>query len=342
MQKKYYPRFFAAGIVALGLMLLSTAVLAQQENLNGPDRDKIQDYYNLGGTVFAGQYPLQVFDASLICNDGPNFIFIDKVTYDTLGYYYFMNLPPLKFLVKAEPVPGSPESRDFIPTYTGNVMHWQNATIAWMYQDIYNMDIQLMHSEVLMQGTGNIGGHLEHYDKNTGSKAPFPGAEILIKNLQGQALGFCNTDGGGHFLFPNIAFGTYVIFPEVEGIVTAPAVITIGPGNPNSNLNFVMTDNNISGGITDAAGNPQDCLSLPYPMPAQDVLNLSYSFPGLSKVRYAIYDISGRIVAGPFNRDCEGDGLISIDTSPLLSGTYTLRIDIDGKTPYIQKVTIIR
>ena len=44
------------------------------------------EYYNLGGTVFAGEYPLENFHASLTYNYSDIYIQVEQTYFDTLGY----------------------------------------------------------------------------------------------------------------------------------------------------------------------------------------------------------------------------------------------------------------
>ncbi len=305
-------------------------------------QDKPDPYHSIGGTVFAGQYPLAVFDASLIALYMGDYLFVDWEHFDTLGYYYFINIPESQYMVKAEPIPGTPECHKYIPTYTGNAMHWQQAMVPFLNVDIFNADIHLIETTMIPLGTGEIQGHLDYFNKDMGMKAPVSDAEILLKNPQGAPLGFINTDFNGHFMFPELPWGAYVIFPEIEGRYTTPFTVYLDQNHQFANVAFNLDGENIyAGGISSAEEN-SPVFSSAYPMPAGNTVSVDYAITKEGESVLSILDLTGRLVLGPFTKEIQGNGTLSINVDVLATGMYLMQIDMEGQSPFVQKVQILR
>jgi hypothetical protein len=304
---------------------------------------KPQEYFNIGGTVFAGTLPLQVFDASLYYRYTDMYLFIQKVHFDTLGYYYFMNLPEGYYAVKAEPLPGTNESRQYVPTYTGNALHWQDAEVPYLNSNFFTADIHLLEAMPPVPGPAGINGQLVHSNKIEGGKQePIRNAEILLEDPQGTPIAYINTDMNGFFNFPQLDWGYYLVYPEVAGINTIPMMVNLNPGHPSAFITFSMDEHQIvAGGLATTEALDQ-VFSAPYPLPATDEVKVDYSLPQAAQVTLSISDLAGRFLEGPQIVELQCHGTLLFDVHHFSPGTYLLRLEMDGQGTYLQKLVVIR
>lgn len=304
---------------------------------------KPQEYFNIGGTVFAEETPIQVFDATLYYRYTNMYLFIEKEHFDTLGYFFFMNLPEGFYAVKAEPIPGSIESRKYLPTYTGNALHWQDAALPYLNSSFYTADIHLLEAAPEMLGPACINGQLVRNDKEgSGKQEPVRNAEILLQNPQGFPITYINTDMNGFFTFPQLIWGSYQVFPEVPGLNTIPMMVNLNPDHPNAFVQFVMDDHQIAAGGIKTGESLDHIISAPYPMPARDELMLDYSLAGSGTAMLYITDLAGRRLIGPQAAELQGKGTVHLDLKNITSGTYLLGVEMEGQRSYLQKVVVIR
>jgi len=69
-----------------------------------------------------------------------------------------------------------------------------------------------------------------------------------------------------------------------------------------------------------------------YPVPFNDLINVTLSLKQATKVQISLYDLSGRnIVLSNHNVAGPGDVLMGLNTTHIKSGTYILRVDIGGQ-----------
>jgi hypothetical protein len=69
-----------------------------------------------------------------------------------------------------------------------------------------------------------------------------------------------------------------------------------------------------------------------YPVPFNDLINVTLSLKQATKVQISLYDLSGRnIVLSNHNVAGPGDVSMGLNTTHIKSGTYLLRVDIGGQ-----------
>jgi hypothetical protein len=292
--------------------------------------DKKDDHFNLGGTVFANPYPLDIIFASLYSNDEDHIFDVCHNVFDTLGYYYFMNLIPASYLVKAEPDHNSSQSGMYVPTYTGDVLFWQEAYFVDLNQNIYQANIHLIHAVGYGLGSGNISGTVVFSDKEGDKeKIPAPDIEILLFNLSGEPLSYHNSDCFGQFNFNNMAFGTYLVYPELAGKQSLPFLAILDAAHPNISLWISITKNNIAASDGPELEAPGNIFSAVYPIPSGNQVNIDYQITNDQSCKLSILGMTGNVIRDPEVYNLSLQNTISIDVNDLAAGTYFIRIETE-------------
>jgi PKD repeat protein len=122
--------------------------------------------HNLYGQVFAGSFPMTSGFALLFSLDTilPYNPFIELSSCDTNGVYYFTLVPDGTYYIYAIPI----EPTGYLPTFYGNVLHWENAPLIHPGQSAGPYDINLIAANTYNTGNGSIHGIISI----TGLKSP--------------------------------------------------------------------------------------------------------------------------------------------------------------------------
>jgi hypothetical protein len=187
------------------------------------------EFYHLGGHVFTGLYP--PIDLGLaylyMVTEDDQFIPLDTTTIDTLGYYYFYQLIEGKYTTKARLHEESAYYGQYIPTYLGNTLVWEESEEVTMDHTNWECNINLIQSEGIPSGYGRIDG-LMMYDTSQVNSPLMPAGdvEVVLLGVEGAHITCRVSDLLGGFHFSNLAYGTYQLYPDVAGVPTSAMFIT--------------------------------------------------------------------------------------------------------------------
>ena len=167
-----------------------------------------------------------------------------SVVIDSSSHYCFLNLPNGCYIVLAEPDSLSSVYNLYFPTYYGDVLNWTDALLICLPGNpAPSWDINLIGFNSPNPGGGNLGGNLI-FGGPKGIGDPVPGVEIILYSGSTSELISTVSDDNGQFSFTNLAYGTYTVYPEIPGLLTIPAVITLSATNPTSgNIHFTVNNN---------------------------------------------------------------------------------------------------
>ena len=237
------------------------------------------------------------------------------------GWYEFSGLAAANYIVKAEPSPTSEYYGDYLPTYFGDVIHWEEATVIELNQSTDDAHIHLVTVVSAPQGPGIISGTIE----NNGRAAGIP---IILKTAEAASMTYSSTDGTFHF--SNLAYGTYEIFAEIPGKSITPQTIILNETNPSSEgIDMMIMENEIIFlGI--AESDVFETIPNIYPNPVKDRINLTIDLKKPSLVNIGIFDHSGRIISTA-NHNLKDHQNIVIDVRSLSGGIYFLRCEAQGE-----------
>ncbi len=293
-----------------------------------------REYHHMGGHVFADYFPIDLgFTYLYMYDEDNNLIPIDTTPIDTLGYYYFYQLPEGKYITKSRLQAGSSLYGQFMPTYIGNVYVWSQAAVVTLDNDNWECDIHLIQSVGATSGEAKILGQI-NYDtaRNANSIVPAGNIEIVLLNEQGSCLTCGLSDMEGYFQFANLAYGTYLLYPDVAGIRNDIMQVTVSEEKPiASDVSLVINLEEITFSVNEHQSEFVDGAILIYPNPAQDKVRLVLDMKKGSTVHLVLTDLGGRIITRLDVTLDQGNRELTLDVSNLSAGLYqVVMIPQDG------------
>jgi len=288
-----------------------------------------REYHHMGGHVFADYFPIDLGLTYLYMYDEDNkLIPIDTTVIDTLGYYYFYQLPEGKYITKSRLQAASSLYGQFIPTYIGDVYVWNQAHVITLENDNWECDIHLIQSVAATPGEGKIIGQI-NYDtsRSVNSIVPAGNIEIVLLNEQGSCLTCGLSDMEGYFQFSNLAYGTYQLYPDVAGIRNDNMLVTISEEKPiASDVSLVINYEEITFSVNEHQSEYVDGAAMIYPNPAQDKARLILDMKKSSSVHLVVADLGGRVI-NQFDATLDqGIHELTLDVSNLSAGLYQVVI----------------
>jgi hypothetical protein len=226
----------------------------------------------------------------------------------------------------ASPAPDSSNTSvfQFLPTFYGDVVFWDQATqiVLGAPQNPYN--INLVSLDSIGGGNGFIGGQII-----VGGKTMMAGGqEVLLLDETGTPVRVTYTDAQGNFSFASLPYGNYTVSPMITGTTTMPAQVNLNATNPTANVVMTISGHTITG-ISKYGQNNQ--IESIYPNPA--VSNISVTIKAQGNVKLRILDATGKTVYAQEQTVNQSGILITLPVADLTSGLYFLVIqDENGNT----------
>ena len=291
-------------------------------------------YYDIGGQVFTGLYPpIDMGIAYLyMVEDNGEFILLDTAVIKDYGYYIFHTLAEGKYTTKVRLQKQSAYYGQYIPTYLGNLLEWNHAEVRLVDNTYWDFDINLIHSDGIPSGKGQIVGQML-YDTSTISSplVPAEDVEVVLLGVEGTKITCKLSDLQGNFDFPDLAFGTYQLYPDVAGVSTPPVYVSISESNPVAeNFSLVISTDEVTYlGITNPTGAVENITSL-YPNPAIDQIRLNISMKRSETYEVMVVDMAGHCIQKGTQTLLKGDNELNMDVSSLSPGLYQVILSSDG------------
>lgn len=280
----------------------------------------------LGGNAFAGSKKIDVGMAYGYRMQGNSLVDEYSTVFDTLGYYFFYPLGSFRYYVKAVPSTGSAYYDDYVPTYYGNSIHWEDASLIHLQQNMFNADISLIPLVSNPSGNGSISGSISA-GQDAGRSGPMTGIPVLLLNNAGECIGLDYTDNGGQFHFPGLALGTYRILGEIVGKSMSPLVYTLTSGEPDlQGIQLIVTENQIVLGVDEVLPSWIEMISEVYPNPSSASAYIEVHALRGSQVILTILDLAGKQVINEKTALRPGMNRIVIPAANLKEGIYFLRM----------------
>jgi PKD repeat protein len=240
---------------------------------------------------------------------------------DSLGGYAFLDVPAGAYYIKANLTEFSSYFGQFAPTYYGDVLYWENATLVEVASNQDNYNIAMLAAEN-NGGPGTVDGNVDEgpgrlMNPELFSTATGPAANVhvLVTNLAGAAQRWTNSDANGNFTINNLDYGDYLLFADVAGIVSIPMAFTISPETPNATVMFVLGDL-----ITSVSSNQSEEIVI-FPNPASNMVQVFSTQSDVQKLK--LINIAGSLV---FEQTISGKQS-QLDVSSLAAGTYFLVVE---------------
>lgn len=282
-------------------------------------------YQQVYGQVFAGNFPLQQGTVNIYFMNpsGGNILLDGDFPVDSNGIYYFTLVPPGNYLIQAVP----PENSGYLPTYSGNVIYWQEAARLEIGIPSNPYNINLKASDSWSQGPGSAGGII-----NTG-RIGFSGIDLINmilmdENLQG--IEYTGVDTDGSFLFSSLDYGVYYIRADLAGVFSDNLKIEISPEYPEVRISLTFDGNSILGLEETSPGIVSTAV---YPNPVSDALHISLEMSHETNLVVEIVSMTGQAVYHSDKSLSTGKQEISVSFANLPEGIYTLRLlDKEGNS----------
>lgn len=276
------------------------------------------NYHQIYGQVFAGNFPITSGLAMIFSQDtnGTFQPYSEVFPIDSNGVYYFTLVPDGNYYILA--IPG--DSNGYLPTYYGNSIVWQQATLIQLGNAANPYNINLVPSGQLTTGGGSASGQINMamYKSTMAGKI-----NMLLRNEQGTAIGFRQVTSSGTFSFASLAYGVYYLQPEMPGVNSDQVMITLTPEQPHAEITMTFSGNSILG-----IEKNNDMISSwsVFPNPVTDVLNIRIDAEAGSLVNLGIHNLTGKLISSKTVRLTSGTNLIGIESTSLQAGVYLLRI----------------
>jgi len=282
-----------------------------------------RSFCHMGGHAFTYYFPVDLGLAYLYLVDSNQQYFpVDTVSFDTLGFYIFYQIPVGNYVVKTQPDSESEYYDEMMPTYYGDVMFWNEAEIIQLNNTNWEYDIHMMHGYGMMQGNCLLNGNVVYNDLGLLlMDLPAERVDIYIFDDNDQLLGSHYSDEYGFFDFSDLSTGTYWLYPEVTGFEPDPLRVVLTDDDPQAIGIQVIIGSQGPDFIYDNKTDT-DIIRKIYPNPAKSSINVEFETQQNSLILANIVDLQGRLMfsgsSGLF------DNRMTIDISQLQNGTYIL------------------
>ncbi|MCD4772453.1 MAG: PKD domain-containing protein [Bacteroidales bacterium] len=281
--------------------------------------------YYLGGNTFAGNYQLDLGFAYAYKSENGTISDVYSQMIDTLGYYLFYPFDEGFYYTKVEPTPGSAYFSDYLPTFYGDVVHWEDAVLISLNENIFNADINLVGMAQSNPGTGLIKGQIM-YQGGSRDNTPANNIQIMLANNEGQYVGMIYSNEDGIFEFESLSNGTYTLYAEIMGKSIIPKNFVLSNENPVvEDILMIITETGITFGIDDVQSKYIENISDIYPNPVISTLKIDIVLKESSQIECNIISLTGQYL----NRqifDLSYSNTIELRTGELNPGMYILEI----------------
>lgn len=292
-------------------------------------------YHQVYGQVFAGSFPAAAGIVLIIGTDTnqSNIPYFNFTSLDSNGVYYFTQVPDGSYLLLAIPL----DSGLYLPTYYGDVLYWNEASLIILGEPVNPYNIHLVASGQLVPGPGTINGQI------TTSRNVASGLEqihMLIMDETYQVIGYAPVDEAGFFHFTQIRLGTYYLHAELPGCTSDLIRVMVTEDQPVSNVQMTYSGTQILG-----VRDQQKMLDagILYPNPAKDVVCIPVTFDRPTVLTTQVMDLSGRVVQYSESViDGAGARTISFPVSSLRAGIYMLKLTSREGLSVSQKLIILK
>jgi PKD repeat protein len=284
----------------------------------------------VSGIVLAGN---KVADQGIVWLISPDNNYNAEKVIDSTGTYHFTGVPYGKYYIYAMLTPGSTEFFAYMPTYYGNSLSWQGATIINAGEPNAWYQVNLISSKVLSSGDATITGTIFWSGNSKAEGIPAANVEVVLYNNSGNPIAYTFTDSEGTFEFNNLPFGEYTVQAEMPGKATQLISVSLSENSSAVNLDLRVNESAV---YILSIETPNKTLILAgnlYPNPVTDILTMELNAPVSGTATVEVIDMQGRVIHRELTELSSGHNRVRIQTGDLNKGVYQLRIKTDGQKP---------
>lgn len=261
---------------------------------------------------------------------------VDTVQTDSSGYGFVLipNVPIGQYLIKAALLPNAPHYGEYLPTYHGDVLFWNESTPIvvepasnWNYGSgalIHLVEGQFAGGPGFIGGLVSEGANLTAGDEQERAEGdPMAGVSVILRRADDTPVAATHTAADGTFEFENLAWGDYKVSIDLPGIEPLHQPVNIGPDQPSADA-VDFTVDGLSTSSAAAVFTMPAALNV-RPNPVQDVLMIE--LPGGSG-DLTLTNARGQIIA----RQAEQGAQALLDVRALPAGLYLLTLRSGSQT----------
>jgi len=246
----------------------------------------VPEYYDIGGFVYAGDYPLNnplpTGDTGIILSyrqyDSGLLQPVDTSLFYNYGYYWFIDVMEGNYIMKISLTENSTRYNQYFPTYSGSRLKW-NEAIAFNLTDsnMYASNIHLLPKAILPGGSGTIEGEVYWCQNNSGRfQYDLSDIEIILSDQNNSPLDFTMTDQSGRFVFNNIPSGSYQLVADKTTVYSSEVNATIDQNNIYEYAEIELCETSIVGIEEYHTGAFNDRIKALYPNPFNDMVTVEF------------------------------------------------------------------
>ncbi len=253
-----------------------------------------------------------------------NLISVDETTIDSNGYYEFdaSIFDNCIYFVQAELDSTSSYYGDYVPTYHEDAITWQEAWPVFPFPMGWSYDIYMQEAQGINSGDGSIGGTVTEQE----GRGLLSDVEILLLAEDYAPIAYLRTDENGSFNYPELAYGTYVVYTEIVGIQTTPATVVLTEQNPSAQLNIVVANGEAILGIGEHSSRYIDEVSEVFPNPVTEDAAIEIGMKEAGTVDVRVSNQFGQVIVSRQQQLPSGKSTVSLKTNALPPGIYILNI----------------
>ncbi|MBK7215169.1 MAG: PKD domain-containing protein [Bacteroidales bacterium] len=269
------------------------------------------------GQVYAGTFPVSDGFVMIFSLDTTNTFlpFVEISMLDSAGVYYFPMVPQGNYVIYAIPF-----ASGFLPTYYGDVLFWENATVVSLGTAANPYNINLISADPGTPGGGSVGGQVSQGDI---AAAMIDKITMLLKDSDGNTIQYSEVSEAGEFDFPQLAYGTYYLYAELAGCESQNVKVVISEAIPNAEVNLLLSGNSILGG-KELQLELQAGVVTPNPVKGEAFLDVNLQ--NANDLTIELYNMQGQKVLTQAESLGAGESRLHFNLDHLSSGIYTLRI----------------
>ncbi|MGB1204798.1 MAG: PKD domain-containing protein [Chitinophagales bacterium] len=232
----------------------------------------------------------------------------------------------------------------FVPTYYGDVIFWNDATLVTITENEYidiNMVSLLDDGEGLATNDdiGNLGmaasneGLISGYVMNGATEA-MSNIQVMLLTLDNEPLAYTYTNEDGYYEFNTINNGEYLVYVEMIGVFCIPSDVSVTAEDNELQVNFELEGNQVS---TNSVGIFANNLTLSlaldiYPNPVQNQAVIALEVKKNSNAKMSIINMLGQTILEENINLQQGKNTLNLNVSNLKNAAYFLQIqDSEGQ-----------
>ncbi|MEM7367209.1 MAG: PKD domain-containing protein [Bacteroidota bacterium] len=295
----------------------------------------------LTGTVLADDYTAYLIEYDSVAGTLTAIdTFVSSFAAGNTGFFYF-NVQAGSYLVKVALNTGSQVYANYMPTYFGDELFWNNAsyidpgTIPFIAID--------MIAGTNPGGPGFVGGLVSQGANKQGD--PMEGMHVLITHMDDSPLAYTLTHEDGTFSYDNLPYGTYKVWVEMWGRDLNYHVVTISPDQPSvTDLDFEISDTDVvAGGIS---GVDEYLLGenswKVFPNPATNLATVVLRMEQMTGLTLSMSNVLGQEVYRQSHQAFVGENTFELPVQQIESGIYMIQVEIQGTIVPLSKLIVKR